>query len=386
MTTREQEYDKYLQKLAKNLDISDTMRDKAMDSYTAVGKWLGDCADDSAVKISPQGSFYLGTVIKPVDDRDEYDIDLVCLLKGKHSASEYEIKNLVGDRLKEHGTYAKMLDKEEGKRCWTLRYDEFHMDILPSVPKDKVYSEPYLTDIRLTHKDSSGVYNPRYSNPYKYHEWFEQQMQAMVLMEKSTFAARNQVDISKVPLYRVKTPLQRAIQLLKRHRDIMYQNAQKSQKDNAPISIIITTLAAYAYNNEESLIDALASILNNMQDYIEIRNGDYWIENPAMPAENFAEKWNAEPNKQQEFARWLAKAKQEILVTPAEVFGLHNLSEAMGHSFGSNIVKKSFSDLGYETKDNRDTGTLYAAGLTGGLISSAAEGSKKVGGHTFFGK
>ena len=36
------------------------------------------------------------------------------------------------------------------------------------------------------------------------------------------FSVRNQVEISKVPLYKVKTPLQRAIQLLKRHRDVMY--------------------------------------------------------------------------------------------------------------------------------------------------------------------
>lgn len=386
MTARDQEYNKYLQKLAENLDISDTMRDKAIDSYTAVGKWLGDCTDDSAIKISPQGSFYLGTVIKPVDDRDEYDIDLVCLLKDKHSASEYEIKSLVGNRLKEHGTYAKMIDKKEGKRCWTLHYDEFHMDILPSAPRDKIYSEPYLTGIRLTHKDAPGVYSPRYSNPYKYHDWFEQQMRVMVLLEKSAFAARNQVEISKVPLYKVKTPLQRAIQLLKRHRDIMYQNAPKVQKDNAPISIIITTLAAHAYNNEASLIEALTSILDNMQNSIEVRNGEYWVENPSMPEENFAEKWNAEPDKQREFARWLAKAKQEILVAPSKVFGLHNISEAMEHSFGSNIVKKSFSDLGYETKDTRDAGNLFIAGLTGGLTTSATEGSKKVGGHTFFGK
>lgn len=386
MTTRDKEYNKYLQKLAENLDISDTMRDKAIDSYSAVGNWLGDCADDSSVKISPQGSFYLGTVIKPVDDKDEYDIDLVCLLKDKHGASEHEIKHLVGDRLKKHGTYVKMMDKEEGKRCWTLHYDEFHMDILPSAPKEKVYSEPNFTGIRLTHKDAPGVYSSRYSNPYKYHEWFERQMEVRVLLEKSMFAARNQVDISRVPLYKIKTPLQRAIQLLKRHRDIMYQDASLVQKNNAPISIIITTLAAHAYNNEASIIEALANILENMQSYIEVRNGKYWIQNPVMPEENFADKWNIEPGRQREFVRWLAKAKQEILVAPTDVFGLHNISEAMARSFGSNIVKKSFSELGCETKVNRDSGKLYVAGLTGGLTTSATDGSKKVGGHTFFGK
>lgn len=386
MTDREQEYNKYLRKLAENLDISDTMRDKAIESYTAVGNWLGDCAEDSSVKISPQGSFYLGTVIKPVSDKDEYDIDLVCLLKDKHGASEYEIKNLVGDRLKEHGKYAKMLDAEEGKRCWTLNYDEFHMDILPSAPKDSIYLEPYFTELRLTHKVAPNRYIPKYSNPYKYHAWFEDRMRVQLQEVKKSFAAKNQVEISKVPLYKVKTPLQRSIQLLKRHRDMMYQGASEITKKNAPISIIITTLAAHAYNNEGSIIEALNSILNDMQNFIENRDGAYWVENPAMPEENFAEKWNAEPRKRTEFMRWLAQAKKDILTAPSEVFGLHNVSEAMEHSFGSNIVRKSFSDLGYQTKANRDAGNLYVAGLTGGLSTSSDSGSKKVGGHTFFGK
>lgn len=393
MTTREQEYNKYLRKLAENLDISDTMRDKAIDSYTAVGKWLGDCAEDSSVKISPQGSFYLGTVIKPVSDKDEYDIDLICLLKDKYGASEYEIKNLVGDRLKKHGTYAKMLNTEEGKRCWTLNYDEFHMDILPSAPKDPVYLEPYLTGLRITHKVSLNSYIPKYSNPYKYHAWFEERMQVQLLEMRKSFAAKNQVEISEVPLYKIKTPLQRSIQLLKRHKDTMYQNApeisqnaSEISKNNAPISIIITTLAAHAYNNEDSILEALSSILENMQNFIENRDGEYWVANPAMPEENFAEKWNAEPQKRTEFMRWLAHAKREILTVPSEMFGLHNISEAMEHSFGSNIVRKSFSDLGYQTKADRDAGNLYVAGLTGGLTTSSDSGAKKVGDHTFFGK
>ncbi len=386
MNTKEQEYNKYLHKIAENLDISDSMRDKAIDSYTAVGKWLGDCADDSQVKIFPQGSFYLGTVIKPMTDRDEYDIDLVCLLKDKYEASEYEIKHLVGDRLKEHKKYSNMLDKKEGKRCWTLHYDEFHMDILPCAPKDETYLEPYLTNVRLTHRISSSLYIPKYSNPYKYHEWFEQRMEVRLIEARKEFAAQKQVEISKVPLYKVKTPLQRAVQLLKRHRDITYHNEPKAKKNHAPISIIITTLAAHAYNNEHSVFEALNNILSNMQNYIEVREGEYWIKNPAMTEENFAEKWNSEPIKRIEFMRWLERAKQEILVAPLELYGLHNISESLQHSFGSRIVEKSFLDLGYQTKENRDKGKLYVSSLKTGLTTSAKSDAKKVGGHTFFGK
>ena len=55
--------------------------------------------------------------------------------------------------------------------------------------------------------------------------------------------------VEDVPEYQVKTPLQQGIQILKRHRDIMFVE----DPDDKPISIIITTLAAHAYNNESYL-------------------------------------------------------------------------------------------------------------------------------------
>ena len=51
-----------------------------------------------------------------------------------------------------------------------------------------------------------------------------------------------------------KLPLQRAVQLLKRHRDVTYANSTKEEKAAAPISIIITTLAAHAYQGEGDVL------------------------------------------------------------------------------------------------------------------------------------
>ena len=385
MTDREKLLDNYLLNIAENLDISATMREKAERSYRAVGEWLGDCDTTSDVKIMPQGSFYLGTVIRPVSDADEYDIDLVCLLKNAAFMSEAEIKKTVGDRLKQHRTYSAMLESE-GKRCWTLCYDEFHMDILPCIPNNRYYIEPYLTEIKLTHKLDDGNYIPKYSNPYKYHNWFEERMRTRLDEVRKDFSAKNQVEISKIPLYKVKTPLQRAIQLLKRHRDIMYEALPEARKNNAPISIIITTLAAHAYNNESSVYEALSNIVENMPKYIERVGDSFVIKNPVMPEENFADKWNEKPEKAQEFYRWLKSARTDILASPINAQGLHKVSESLEYCFGRNIVKRSFVDDGRATKIARDNKSLYADGLTGGLKTTSSQTSKKVGGHTFFGK
>ena len=385
MTDKEAFLDGYLRRIAVNLDISDTMREKAERSYRAVGEWLGDCGNDSSVRIMPQGSFYLGTVIRPVSDADEYDIDLVCLLKNEKYSSEAKIKNTVGDRLKEHERYSKMLQKE-GKRCWTLNYDEFHMDILPCVPNNIQYSEPYLTEIKLTHKLDSGAYIPKYSNPYRYHKWFEDRMQTIVTKSKRIYAEQNSVEIEKVPLYKIKTPLQRAVQLLKRHRDILYSGLPESRKDNAPISIIITTLAAHAYNNEDSIYEALKSIVCNMEKFIEIKNEKYIISNPVMENENFAEKWNVDSKKADEFFYWLKNAKETILEAPLEAEGLHNLTGKLEACFGKNIVQRAVKEEGESMRTARNKSSLFIEGLDGGLKTQPTDTSKKVGGHTFFGK
>lgn len=93
-----EEQKNYINKLYEyivdEISISDTMLDKAIKSYGAVGKWLGDCDPGLDVKIMPQGSVNLGTVIKPISDEDDYDIDLVCLLKNGGEMKASEIKEI----------------------------------------------------------------------------------------------------------------------------------------------------------------------------------------------------------------------------------------------------------------------------------------------------
>ncbi len=123
-----------------------------------------------------------------------------------------------------------------------------------------------------------------------------------VLMEKA------QVD--EIPLFRRKAPLQRAVQLLKRHRDQMY----KGDEDRKPISIIITTLAARAYNGEQDIESALASILSKMESLV---NPDApRVPNPVNPAEDFADRWPMPQHKylqlEENFFLWLRAAKADF--------------------------------------------------------------------------
>ena len=93
--------------IAKQLDISDSLFEDAEKKYQAVGEWLGEGTSPLAKyspKIFPQGSFLLGTVTKPLGEKDEYDIDLVFeMILSKSQITQNELKNMVGDRLKDHG-------------------------------------------------------------------------------------------------------------------------------------------------------------------------------------------------------------------------------------------------------------------------------------------
>ena len=76
-------YNQLLDRIARELDISPTDYKLAVQRYTAVGDWLQTGEYDGCegvAHIYPQGSFNLGTVVRPIRDGKEasYDIDLVC--------------------------------------------------------------------------------------------------------------------------------------------------------------------------------------------------------------------------------------------------------------------------------------------------------------------
>ena len=70
--------------------------------------------------------------------------------------------------------------------------------------------------------------------------------------------------VEDVPSYQWRTPLQRAVQVLKRHRDVMFHAAPGL----APISMIITNLAGHAYEGEHDLGEAILGIVERMGHYV----------------------------------------------------------------------------------------------------------------------
>ncbi|MDZ4676298.1 MAG: nucleotidyltransferase [Oligoflexia bacterium] len=320
-----------LKKMLAELDIPESAYDKAVKRYEDIGDWFGR-KESSLNQYDPhvfsQGSFRLGTVIKPLNHNEEYDLDLSCVLRqgiSKKTHTQEYVKNLVGKELEAYRIARGIQEKLELKhRCWRLIYQDelsFHADIVPAIPEDQKrrielseairksesdqFSSAAETTIVIT-DDRNSNYRTisddwKISNPEGYASWFEDNMLGQTL-----YNMLEKAQVDKVPTYKKKTPLQQAIQLLKQHRDIMFAKAP----DKKPISIIITTLAARAYNGESDLGDSLTNILNKMESLV--RTAKPRVPNPVDPNEDFADKWTTDTTLEANFKNWLAQAKADF--------------------------------------------------------------------------
>lgn len=330
-----------LEQLLSELDIPTSLYVRAEERYQALAKWYHRSASSVAeydCKVYPQGSFRLGTVIRPLDANEEYDLDLVCGVGiSKMTASQHDLKNMVGTETK---AYAESMNitapVEEKSRCWRLKYaDEasFHMDILPAIPEDRKIVEQLVNvgiDAALAQHAVAitDLDDPNYdavcdtwptSNPKGYARWFEDRMRDAALgYLNSLVESAEYRSTDDVPAYRWKTPLQLVVQILKRHRDVMFKEAS----DVKPISMIITTLAAHSYEGEASVIEALRSIVVRMQGFIHPESPR--IPNPVNPDEDFTDAWSDDPRLEEAFASWHAQLTADV----AKFVHLQSLDDA----------------------------------------------------------
>ncbi|SFD09362.1 hypothetical protein SAMN05216577_116109 [Pseudomonas citronellolis] len=357
-------YEKTLKLAVEALELLDSAYEKAVNRYKDLGEWFGrpeSTIEANDPHVFAQGSFALGTAIRPLLDGESYDLDLACKLRtgvAKASHSQHDLKQLVGKELERYREARRISNPlEEKHRCWRLEYrDEmsFHMDVVPCIPTDSNVKQQLtsilesrgldkalastvaddsvnITDDRLpNYRIKDGGWH--ISNPEGYIEWFKSRQRAEGFLNLAE--ARAQVD--EVPLYRRKTHLQRCIQLLKRHRDLMF----KEESDSKPISIIITTIAARSYTGSPTLSGAMEQVLKGLSEFRASNSNE--VPNPANPNENFADRWQTDEGRRlrlkENFHDWVRQASIDIprlgeLVSSAELS--EQLNEKLSVSYSS---------------------------------------------------
>lgn len=386
---RESEIVGALEQICQALELTPSQHEEAKRRYEAVGAWLGQSEDMllAQLTIYPHGSVALGTTVKP-HGRLEHDVDLVSrAARVTAETPPAALKKAIGDRLKEHGYYSTIV--EEKRRCWRLNYaGEFHLDITPSIFNPRCPNGGELVPDKELRRWKT-------TNPHGYREWFDRLalLQPRILFAKGMAEDRAYADRADVAPYPVQTPmkgvLRRTVQLCKRHRDIYFEHDTTGV---APISIIITTLlarayeicAAKVYGSELQLIRELIRLMPGLIAGPATTVDSAWIIwNPTTQGENFAEKWNSDAALPTAFFAWHAKLQSNV-ENMTSIFGFDELKKSLSESFGPRPVNRAMDAMVESVSAARARGNLHVTPKLG-LTSAATVASTAVRGNTFFG-
>lgn len=372
-----------LAKLADNLDITPTQHKRAESAYESITEVLA--ADPAHAlqnsRLFPQGSFALGTVVKPLtDDKDGFDVDLICRLAATTTLLPAQAKELIRSCLAKDGRYADKL--KEKARCWRITYaGEFHLDVAPVVPNTG--GGDWIPDRELRRWLST--------HPEAYAIWFNalaDSAKTELLLEKRVVA---KADVAPFPVDPYNRGwLRKLVQMLKRHRSVWKQSQLASLQEFAPISIIITTVTARAYERVrgrhfETPLDLLRAIIDDMPNHVRQVNQagrlEWWVRSPVAP-ENLANRWNEDERWSRNFFTWHESVtKSFVRIGGAE--GLDRQVAQLSEAFGESVAKGVAQQYGEYLKGARDRGQLRMASSSG-LVTVGALGST-VKPHTFFG-
>jgi hypothetical protein len=357
--------------VCEGLQITPARHDLAVARYETLNKVLDGSASPFRFfrpLIYPQGSMSLGTTVAPIFG-GPHDLDFVLQLSRNHVyVDPMALIRTLYDFLREHGTYSSMTTLK--KRCVRIEYaDQFYMDVLPAC----LNGSDGGTCIKVPDCALKGWSD---SNPKGYIDWFKKKSR-MILVSRMLDKAE---PIPAQQAVGEKDTLQLIVQLLKRWRDIFYAADAKL----APVSVVLTTLAAETYRGERSVSQALTSMLVGVVSLIDEsrRKGEkhLHLHNPSNVAEDLTERWDSNPAAYGAFGRGIREfhSRWSHLIARQG-----NVKEELVALFGEPVVAV-LKKRAEQRHGERIDGKLGVS--SSGLITSLAGAAATLRPHTFYGE
>ena len=290
-------YSPFIEFLRDEVNLSQNRLDRLGTSVGAVDDYLKDSLAGYQ-NMEWQGSYALGTLIKPVDDNDEYDADIQVVMNPNPNwgAKDYVLE--INRTLAGNKTYADKLRLKT--RCVTVDYaGEFHLAMVPRVTINGKHYVCNRIDNKFEETDGNG-----------YRDWFN---------ERNRITGGN---------------LKRVVRLLKHLRD--HKNSFTAK------SILLTTLAGDTIKPSDAgteavstVADTLETVLSRMNEYLQQHPNMPEIKNPVLPTENFNRHWDQQRysnfrNRVQSYAQTAKQAKAE----PSTEKAIKLWQELFGDKFG----------------------------------------------------
>lgn len=372
--------DDILKRITETLQLNDSRRQLVEERYKAVSSFIEESPGlFYDAKIYAQGSYRLGTTVKPRQG-EEYDLDFVVQInKDWRNMPFQRIHTDFKDLMESNENWGKLV--KEKSRCIRLDYaDEFHMDIIPTC------TENYLRDENRIMAPDKKEHNWVISNPEDYAQWFEKKyiLQTSIYLHDfyEGMEIRAAQELPKDDPNHLKQPLQHAVQLIKRYRDVCFEGKEKL----APSSIILTTLVGQMYQGESSIYETIYKIVERF-DLAVMENKrfskQFHIFNPVLSEEIFTKEWDNNPRLFQEFLSFM-KSLRELWIKLNTSQG-KDLYELFKSNFGTGAFENAIKKQGEFVQRMRDkglTGVQVGSGMAGAVHGQNIQKDKS---NTFHG-
>lgn len=378
-----QQWEEFIVRMLQRLELSDGKRDAATRRYSEfshhIAQAFGIGTDD--VHVVVQGSMRTQTTIAG-DGREKFDLDVVVKLTGpKFLRLPYSEQFFQDFGASLHG----IRDAGEPRpksRCWRLQYpgEPFYFDVTPAIP---VHPEIEGTILRV--RDPQTIWSP--SNPEEFADWFcgiaNRKFPFQALRRVVVADAKTTVDPIPQGPVRLDDILRRLVQLMKLHRDGYFKRLPDHRREAKPISVILVTLAAKAYQQMverephafTTAIEVALEVVARIPSFIDRNEFGYQVNNPALPgavSENFADKWNSDNGQRaREFAAWHTRLTDDLDALFSEKYSTRS----------EDRVRAVFGDQGVQAW-KASQGASALTGLLSGL-STPLEPRKSTSSDTF---
>ena len=294
MTRRVSDFNKFMR---EHVNLNPSRYERLKRSDKAVSEYLSQNLVGFR-RTERQGSYALGTTIRPVKDTDEYDVDRLVYVEYDSSKGPKDYLDDVYWCLKANGNYADKVQRNT--RCVTVNYaGEFKIDVVPCI----TYNGNHFICNRKTNEyevtDGTG-----------FRDWFND---------------KNRITNGNLKL------VTRLLKYLRDHKKTF----------TAP-SVLLTTLIGNTVHDWEgdaqfkTIPDALLTVILRIDEFLRSRPTMPEIRNPALPSETFTRHWDqAKYSHFRDMVASYARRIEEAYSDDDEESSVRKWRDLFGDGFGS---------------------------------------------------
>lgn len=364
-----------LTKICQKLQLSPYLYQLADERYHTIADEIqGDEEfENLELDMYPQGSFRLKTTVKPIGE-NEYDLDFVVQLPKNSTMSPQQLYRHILRILSSDGKHKDMLESKA--RCIRVNYaNDFHLDIMPGKLLDEQTNEIIVPD-----KELKGWYH--HSNPKGYAQWFENKarniIKLQILNERDSWVKCSTEDVDDQEIAARLEPLRRAVQLVKRYRDIYCERVSAE-----PVrSIVICTLMGQISSHYSSTLEIIRDFGKYVEELIRA-SGDrpFTVHNPVVD-EVLTEKWETDEQIYKDFVGMIEALVEDISKLNALKVN-SEIVKLMCEMFGETVTTEAVKEYANSISRARTAGTLAVG--NDGKLNITGEGIL-VKPNTFYGQ